>query len=87
MFFFFFSQYENCQKKFFKYPNVEVLSYLARAYYKAMKLKEAKYTLLKVSSMMIVTIAFTVLSRYFIFSLRMFTLDVAVMSFKFLATF
>ncbi|XP_066988648.1 RNA polymerase-associated protein CTR9 homolog isoform X1 [Macrobrachium rosenbergii] len=39
--------YENCQKKFFKYPNVEVLGYLARAYYKAMKLKEAKYTLLK----------------------------------------
>ncbi|XP_069936971.1 RNA polymerase-associated protein CTR9 homolog [Cherax quadricarinatus] len=39
--------YENCQKKFFKYPNVEVLGYLARAYFKAAKLKEAKYTLLK----------------------------------------
>ncbi|XP_037777993.1 RNA polymerase-associated protein CTR9 homolog [Penaeus monodon] len=39
--------YENCQKKFFKYPNVEVLGYLARAYFKAVKLKEAKYTLLK----------------------------------------
>ncbi|CAL4139063.1 unnamed protein product, partial [Meganyctiphanes norvegica] len=39
--------YENCQKKFYKNPNIEMLSYLARAYYKAYKLKEAKYTLLK----------------------------------------
>ena len=26
--------YENCLKKFFKHPNVEVLQYLARAYFK-----------------------------------------------------
>merc|ERR1719330_2118642 len=39
--------YENCLKKFFKHPNVEVLQYLARAYFKAGKLKEAKMTLLK----------------------------------------
>merc|ERR1719273_2053754 len=39
--------YENCLKKFFKHPNVEVLQYLARAYYKAGKLKDAKMTLLK----------------------------------------
>lgn len=39
--------YENCLKKFFKHPNVEVLQYLARAYYKAGKLKEAKMTLLR----------------------------------------
>lgn len=40
-------QYENCLRKFFKYNNVEVLQYLARAYYKASKLKEAKMVLLK----------------------------------------
>ncbi|KAF7272141.1 hypothetical protein GWI33_015055 [Rhynchophorus ferrugineus] len=39
--------YENCLRKFFKYNNVEVLQYLARAYYKAGKLKEAKMVLLK----------------------------------------
>ncbi|KAH0812155.1 hypothetical protein GEV33_010635 [Tenebrio molitor] len=39
--------YENCLRKFFKYNNVEVLQYLARAYYKASKLKEAKMVLLK----------------------------------------
>merc|ERR1712013_668917 len=39
--------YENCLKKFFKHPNVEVLQYLARAYFKAGKMKEAKMTLLK----------------------------------------
>ena len=26
--------YENCLKKFFKHPNVEVLGYLARAYFR-----------------------------------------------------
>merc|ERR1719330_2231161 len=39
--------YENCLKKFFKHPNVEVLQYLARAYFKAGKLKDAKMTLLR----------------------------------------
>ncbi|XP_071509624.1 RNA polymerase-associated protein CTR9 homolog [Diadema antillarum] len=39
--------YENCIKKFFKYHNTEVLSYLARAYFKTGKLKECKMTLLK----------------------------------------
>ena len=39
--------YENCLKKFFKHPNVQVLQYLARAYFKARKLKDAKRTLLK----------------------------------------
>merc|ERR1719507_2948493 len=39
--------YENCLKKFYKHPNVEVLQYLARAYFRAGKLKEAKMTLLK----------------------------------------
>lgn len=39
--------YENCSKKFYKNPNIEVLSYLARAYFKANKLKDAKFTLLK----------------------------------------
>ena len=39
--------YENCLKKFFKYHNVDVLLYLARAYAKNGKLKEAKMTLLK----------------------------------------
>lgn len=40
-------QYENCLRKFYKYNNVEVLQYLARAYLKAGKLKEAKMVLLK----------------------------------------
>ena len=39
--------YENCLKKFYKHPNVEVLQYLARAYFRAGKLKEAKMTLLR----------------------------------------
>ena len=39
--------YENAIKKFCNAPNVEVLQYLARAYYKAGKLKEAKAALLK----------------------------------------
>jgi RNA polymerase-associated protein CTR9 len=39
--------YENCLKKFFKFHNVEVLLYLARAYARCGKLKEAKVTLLK----------------------------------------
>ena len=41
--------YENCLKQFFKHPNVEVLQYLARAYFKAGKLKDAKMMLLKAS--------------------------------------
>ena len=43
-------QYENCLRKFFKHHNVEVLLYLARAYFKAGKLKECKQILLKVCS-------------------------------------
>ena len=43
-------QYENCLRKFFKHHNVEVLLYLARAYFKAGKLKECKQILLKVHS-------------------------------------
>nr|XP_054761257.1 LOW QUALITY PROTEIN: RNA polymerase-associated protein CTR9 homolog [Lytechinus pictus] len=39
--------YENCIKKFFKYHNTTVLSYLARAYFKTGKLKECRQTLLK----------------------------------------
>lgn len=39
--------YENCLKKFYKHNNVEVMQYLARAYFRAGKLKEAKMTLLK----------------------------------------
>lgn len=39
--------YENCLKKFFKHNNVEVMQYLARAYFRAGKLKEAKSVLLK----------------------------------------
>merc|ERR1712038_1479395 len=39
--------YENCLKKFYKHPNVEVLQYLARAYFRAGKLREAKMTLLR----------------------------------------
>ena len=42
-------QYENCLRKFFKHHNVEVLLYLARAYFKAGKMKECKQVLLKVS--------------------------------------
>ena len=39
--------YENCLKKFYKYHHVETLQYLARAYAKSGRLKEAKMTLLK----------------------------------------
>uniref|UniRef100_A0A2P2I017 RNA polymerase-associated protein CTR9 homolog n=1 Tax=Hirondellea gigas TaxID=1518452 RepID=A0A2P2I017_9CRUS len=39
--------YENCQKKFFRHPNVEVLSYLTRAYFRAGKLQQAMLTLIK----------------------------------------
>lgn len=39
--------YENCLKKFYKHFNVEILLYLARAYYKAGKYNDAKLTLLK----------------------------------------
>lgn len=39
--------YENCLKKFFKHHNVEVMQYLARAYFRAGKLNEAKTVLLK----------------------------------------
>ena len=39
--------YENCLKKFFKHNNVEVSQYLARAYFRAGKLNEAKTVLLK----------------------------------------
>lgn len=39
--------YENCMKKFFKYHNVEVMQYLARAYVRANKFKEAKLVLIK----------------------------------------
>ncbi|VEN35073.1 unnamed protein product [Callosobruchus maculatus] len=39
--------YENCLRKFYKYNNVEVLQYLARAYHKAGKFKEAKMVLLR----------------------------------------
>lgn len=39
--------YENCLKKFYKHHNVEIMQYLARAYLRAGKLKEAKMTLLK----------------------------------------
>ena len=42
--------YENCLKKFYPYPHVDTLLYLARAYSKSGKLKEAKMTLLKVCS-------------------------------------
>ncbi|OXA64554.1 RNA polymerase-associated protein CTR9 [Folsomia candida] len=39
--------YENCMKKFYKYHHTEILQYLARAYYKNGKLKEAKLALLR----------------------------------------
>ena len=39
--------YENCLKKFYKYNNVEILQYLARAYFKCGKLRECKNVLLK----------------------------------------
>lgn len=45
-------QYENCLRKFFKHHNVEVLLYLARAYFRAGKMKECKQVLLKVRSLL-----------------------------------
>jgi len=39
--------YENCLKKFFKSYSVEVMFYLARAYYKAGRLEDCKHLLLK----------------------------------------
>merc|ERR1711962_418945 len=39
--------YENCLKKFHKSYNVEVMFYLARAYYKAGRLEDCKHLLLK----------------------------------------
>lgn len=39
--------YENCLKKFFKYHNVEILQYLARALFKLGKLRDCKNVLLK----------------------------------------
>jgi RNA polymerase-associated protein CTR9 len=50
-------QYENCLRKFYKHHHVEVLQYLARAYFKAGKLKEAKMTLLKVSMVFFVMVS------------------------------
>ncbi len=39
--------YENCIRKFFRHPHVEILQYLARAHFRAGKLREAKLSLLK----------------------------------------
>ncbi|RWS22039.1 RNA polymerase-associated protein CTR9-like protein, partial [Leptotrombidium deliense] len=39
--------YENCLKKFYRYSNVEILQYLARAFFKSGKLRECKNVLLK----------------------------------------
>lgn len=39
--------YENCIKKFYKYHDVEILTYLARAYSKAGQYKDCKQVLLK----------------------------------------
>ena len=39
--------YENCIRKFFRHPNVDILQYLARAYFRAGKLREARLSLLK----------------------------------------
>ncbi|RWS11596.1 RNA polymerase-associated protein CTR9-like protein [Dinothrombium tinctorium] len=39
--------YENCLKKFYRFNNVEILQYLARAYFKSGKLRECKNVLLK----------------------------------------
>ncbi len=40
--------YENCMKKFRKHNDVDLLLYLARAYFRAEKLNECKNILLKV---------------------------------------
>ncbi|KAI1309430.1 RNA polymerase-associated protein CTR9 -like protein [Halotydeus destructor] len=39
--------YENCLKKFYKNNNIEILQYLARAYFRGGKLRECKNVLLK----------------------------------------
>ncbi|XP_046852275.1 RNA polymerase-associated protein CTR9 homolog isoform X2 [Xenia sp. Carnegie-2017] len=39
--------YENCLKKFYRHHNVEVLSYLARAYYLSGKLHQCRHVLIK----------------------------------------
>lgn len=39
--------YENCIRKFFRHPHVEILQYLSRAHFRAGKLREAKLSLLK----------------------------------------
>ncbi|XP_018496723.2 RNA polymerase-associated protein CTR9 homolog [Galendromus occidentalis] len=39
--------YENCLHKFYKYDNVEILLYLARAFYRSGKLQECKNILLR----------------------------------------
>ena len=39
--------YENCIRKFFRHPNVEILQYLARAHFRAGKLREAKLSLIR----------------------------------------
>ena len=40
-------QYENCLCKFYNHHNVEVMLYLARAYFRYGKLKECRQVLLK----------------------------------------
>lgn len=42
--------YENCIKKFYQYPPIDILQYLARAHYKNGKLREAKTALLRVNA-------------------------------------
>ena len=61
-------QYENCLRKFFKHHNVEVLLYLARAYFKAGKLKECKQILLKVRSFVGDTQLFSFMSVKWVFN-------------------
>ncbi|XP_037949839.1 RNA polymerase-associated protein CTR9 homolog [Teleopsis dalmanni] len=39
--------YENCMKKFYRHHNIDVMQYLARAYLRANKIKDAKLVLLK----------------------------------------
>lgn len=40
--------YENCHKRFFQSTNVEIMLYIARAYYKCGKMRECKNVLLKI---------------------------------------
>lgn len=40
--------YENCLRKFYKHYNMEVMLYLARAYYRMGKLQKCKQVLIKV---------------------------------------